>query len=272
MRQRYTHLAEWIAIRLNRASESREDEARSMQRFLVVAAVLTLLAPLGAVAQSAFDSSFDHFTTGFRLDGAHLTVDCETCHVAGVFRGTPMECRGCHMLGGRIQASAKPANHVLSTDVCDDCHRTTSWVPLARMNHDAIYGSCSSCHNNVFSQGKPPNHPVTQSECDACHRTIAWLPAGFDHTGVTGNCVSCHDGADATGKNAGHILTTNVCEDCHTTVAFAPVRRVDHTQVLGACSSCHNNVTATGKPQDHIPSSDSCSDCHTTVAWTPARS
>ncbi len=122
----------------------------------IVAGMLLALGvavvPLETAAQARFNSDFDHFTTGFRLDGAHLRVECESCHVGGVFKGTPTQCSGCHAVGGRVQASAKPVNHPLTTNFCDDCHRTTAWLPLARMNHDSILGNCASCHNNVFTR------------------------------------------------------------------------------------------------------------------------
>ncbi|MGE5757980.1 MAG: hypothetical protein ACM3W8_03845, partial [Sideroxydans sp.] len=35
---------------------------------------------------------FNHFETGFPLTGAHLTTECGSCHVAGVFKGTPRNC------------------------------------------------------------------------------------------------------------------------------------------------------------------------------------
>jgi predicted CXXCH cytochrome family protein len=232
---------------------------------------LMLLVPGLTLAQVRLDSNFDHFTTGFDLDGAHRVVDCESCHVGGVFQGTPTQCGSCHALGGRIRASAKPVNHPLTTDNCADCHRTTAWTPVLRVNHDQIYGTCTSCHNNVFSAGKPPGHVVTQSDCDVCHRTTGWLPVHFSHVEVTQPCVSCHNGADATGKNTTHINTTNYCEACHNTVSFASVARVDHVEVIGTCFSCHNGLTAVGKNPGHIPSGNDCDSCHTTSGWTPAR-
>ena len=88
-----------------------------MRRLLGLAAVLVgCLLSVGGSAQQ--NGAFDHFTTGFRLDGAHRTVDCESCHVAGVFQGTPFECVGCHTEGGRVRASARPAQHPLTTNFC----------------------------------------------------------------------------------------------------------------------------------------------------------
>jgi hypothetical protein len=232
-----------------------------------LAAVLSAW-PLSGIAQSRFNSSFDHFTTGFALEGPHAIAACESCHVDGVFQGTPTDCASCHSQGGRIRATPKPADHVLSSDMCNDCHRDRAWFPLAEMNHDAVYGSCASCHNNVQSAGKPPDHPITQLDCALCHRTTAWVPARFDHTGVIGDCAACHNGVEATGKNASHITTSDFCEDCHTTVTFAPAK-VDHLQVLGTCSSCHNGATAIGKDAGHFQTQLECDTCHSTTAWQP---
>ena len=223
-------------------------------RRLFAAWIVLLLAPGVLFAQARPNSTLDHFTTGFDLDGAHRSVDCETCHVAGVFQGTPTQCGSCHVTGGRIRASAKPANHPFTTEDCADCHRAAAWVP-ARMNHDAVFGTCASCHNNVFSAGKPPGHLLTQADCDACHRTTGWLPV----------LVS-----SATGKSADHILSTNNCDACHSAGNFFVVR-VDHAEVIGTCVSCHNGRTATGKNAAHPITGNACDNCHTTTAWTPAR-
>ena len=239
--------------------------------WLVATALLVaaLLAPVPAPAQPSTGPTFDHFTTGFPLDGAHLTVDCESCHVGGVFQGTPFECSSCHSTGGRVQASAKPVEHVLSTNVCEDCHRTAAWFPLREMNHDAIFGSCSTCHNNVQSVGKPPSHPPTQQQCDSCHATTGWFPAHFDHAGVMGTCTSCHNGTTATGKHATHLATTAECDVCHSTTAFLPAR-FDHDNLTpGTCSSCHDGATATGKAVDHFTTQLQCDLCHSSDLWLP---
>jgi formate-dependent nitrite reductase cytochrome c552 subunit len=98
-------------------------------------------------------SQFDHLTTGFDLTGEHRQVRCETCHVDGVFKGTPTTCVGCHSAGTRVLASAKSANHVLSSNNCAECHSTTAWSPASRFDHTQVTGSCASCHNNVSTIG-----------------------------------------------------------------------------------------------------------------------
>ena len=45
-----------------------------------------------------FDAlTFDHTITDFALDGAHATVKCDACHLAGKkFRQAPLLCSDCH--------------------------------------------------------------------------------------------------------------------------------------------------------------------------------
>ncbi len=241
-----------------------------MKRIGLLALIVMLSLAATALAQSPFGPSFDHFTTGFPLEGAHRNVDCQRCHVGGIFQGTPRECSTCHARAGLVKATPLAPDHVLTTTQCRDCHFETTWSPVRRMDHSQVIGSCGSCHNGRQAGGKPPKHPVSDDRCESCHRPNSWLPAGFDHAGVAGSCSSCHNGQQATGKNQGHISTTNVCEDCHRPVAWSPVLRVDHMQTLGSCFSCHNGTTATGKHPGHLPSDNNCEDCHTTNAWVPA--
>jgi predicted CXXCH cytochrome family protein len=193
--------------------------------------VCATLAIIGLFTTSNVQAqtTFDHFSTGFVLDGAHISVTCEGCHVGGTFTGTIPQCSSCHSQSSIVQASSKPPTHVATNGECSDCHITAGWTAAAFMDHSSITGSCISCHNGVQATGKTPTHISSNDQCDDCHNVTGWLPALFDHAGIVGNCVSCHDGITATGKGPTHIQTTNVCEDCHSTVAYAPAFTVDHT-------------------------------------------
>jgi hypothetical protein len=230
---------------------------------------LVLLAAGPAGAQRSGTAVFDHFTTAFRLDGAHQFATCESCHVDGLFAGAPLQCSGCHAQGARVRATSQPAQHMLTTELCDSCHRTTSWVPVVAVDHVEVFGTCVSCHDGGRALGKPPDHIPASDQCDDCHRTIAFSPATFEHAGITGGCFTCHNGTTALGKPVDHIPATNICEDCHNVVSFSPVARVDHAQVLGVCSGCHNNVIAPGQFPGHIPTTAECDTCHNTTAWKP---
>lgn len=214
----------------------------------------------------AAGSSFDHLSTGFPLTGAHVRQECQTCHINGVFKGTPRECERCHTQGSRIADTFKPANHVPTTLGCAQCHTSTATWLNARFSHTGIApGSCTMCHNGATADGKPANHMITTASCDTCHRTTAWIPASFNHATVTpGTCATCHNGTTATGKPAGHVQTTASCDSCHRTSAWIPAS-FNHTGVTpGTCLTCHS----ADKPAAHIPTTVSCDQCHNTTTWT----
>ena len=241
----------------------RDRPTRELCRLGILALLLLPVVPGQADAQS----TFDHFTTGFRLDGAHRVAECESCHTDGLFAGTPTQCSGCHTQAGRINATSKPAVHVTTTDRCDACHRSNAWVAVSRVDHLEVLGTCISCHNGRKANGKPVNHLPTSDQCDDCHRSTAWVPAAFDHAGIAGACFSCHNGAIAMGKPVNHIPATDLCEDCHNTITWSSVSRIDHLQVLGTCSTCHNGMIATGQHPQHTPTTAECDTCHNTIAW-----
>lgn len=235
---------------------------------LAAALAFTILALSTDVnAQSALRSDFDHDSTSFQLDGAHIVASCGSCHRSGNFAGTLRECEDCHSQGGTATATAKPARHILTSQRCDSCHATRSFIPLQRMDHNEVHGECRSCHDNRIAQGKPVDHIPAGDQCQSCHLTVAFSPVvRFDHSGIATNCVSCHDGTKATGKPVDHLPTTNVCEDCHGTNTWLGVA-FDHLQAIGSCSSCHDGVKARGKHADHIPTDLECDACHNTTAF-----
>src|SRR6266702_4595988 len=148
---------------------------------LVLALLFALaLAPVTFAAQER--SQFDHLTTGFELTGRHRDLPCEECHANALFKGTPRECSACHGIGTTVRATAKSANHILSTESCDSCHATIAWIPAVNFDHAQTHGSCSTCHNNVQAQGKGPQHISTNLECGVCHSTISWSGAVFNRS------------------------------------------------------------------------------------------
>ncbi len=261
-----------------------------------LALLLVLLAlPFAASAQSS-GASFDHVATGYPLTGAHEQVRCETCHIKGIFKGTPRDCATCHVQNNQRGALAKPANHIQTTDSCDQCHTVAAFTG-AIFSHVAVApGSCASCHNGIRAQGKPANHIPTTLSCDQCHGTVAFAPArAFDHSvlnGVLTTCATCHDGTKATGQPAKHIATTDptLCGSCHVASTQSGFKsfaggQMDHTGIVSGCASCHGPSvtggtfagitrivvmppTAPAGPSSHIPTSTTCESCH--LASKPA--
>jgi len=225
---------------------------------------------LGFAQSPVKDLTFNHDGTSFPLDFAHARVSCDSCHISGVFSGTPNQCFTCHTRSSRIQASAPSVKHINTTQECEFCHQASSWESVSKVDHFAVNGSCQSCHNQTVAAGKSPSHIQSSEQCDDCHRSGTWLNAVFDHSDVSQPCSSCHNGVIAKGKSPLHIQSGPVCDDCHNTVSWESVTKFDHSSILGNCQSCHNGVTATGKNPQHIQSSNQCEDCHTTNGWAGA--
>jgi hypothetical protein len=246
---------------------------RVLAGILAVALTVFSLQAAAAEAQMA-GRDFNHLTTGFPLTGGHATTPCETCHLGGVFKGTPKTCDGCHSLGKRVVATPKSTGHIVTDGPCDSCHFNTSTFLGARFNHGtALPGQCKSCHNGRQSTLMPSNHTsVAQmtSSCDQCHRTYAWLPASWNHVGVTpGSCAN--SGCHVSGSNQYYrekhtysygLMRTNNCDDCHNYVSWTP----RHMPPIKPCSGCHDGVNAQGAGSftGHMPITlgSNCTDCH----------
>jgi hypothetical protein len=134
---------------------------------------------------------FDHSKTPFPLTGAHVNVACNSCHIGGVFAGTPTDCYSCHKTD--YQGTTDP-NHTAAgfPTTCQTCHTTTTWLG-ATFNHTWFQiphhtaKLCSDCHTN------PSNYAVFV--CTSCHTKAQTDPK---HQGVQGyvynsaNCYQCH--------------------------------------------------------------------------------
>jgi hypothetical protein len=227
-----------------------------------------------AVMAAPVNDTFDHFTTGFSLTGGHRAVECDACHNAGQFRGTPRECASCHNLLTNTGAVIKDSAHIQANNACDVCHSTLAWDDVRRVNHMAVLGRCVSCHNNITVAGAPASGHVTippGSDCIDCHRTSTWLSTHYNHAAnaVGQACSNCHNGVDATGKSGSHIGTASFeCNDCHSTHNW----RFNHNTITDSnCETCHGDSTniATKKSGSHISTGTLlCGDCHNTRSWT----
>ncbi len=257
----------------------------------VLAVMLTVFS-LQAVAQPQLAGrDFDHMTTGFPLTGGHATAACETCHVAGVFKGTAKTCDGCHALGRRVVATPKSTSHIVTDAPCETCHFNSSTFLGARFNHGtAVPGQCVTCHNGRITTGRPANHNagmMLTSSCDSCHRSYAFLPASWNHSGVaigarTCNQSGCHlsGGGNANRYTAATAVSpvnhssysdTNLqsCDVCH--MSFVTWIAPMHEPITGPCSGCHTGSTAQGKSSGHVSTTSECNQCHTsTTTWLGA--
>lgn len=202
--------------------------------------------------------SFDHAkASGFRLNGAHGALGCDTCHVTNVQDALPRDCAGCH-------AANDPHKNQLGAD-CAGCHGETSWTVEVRFDHDLTvfpligeHGelACAQCHQT------PAFHDAA-ADCQACH-------AKDDvHSGGLGSaCEVCHNPADWGVWRFDHALQTSFsltgahadlnCAACHR----EPATMDGSPAAVAECASCHR----LDDPHAGRFGND-CGRCHTTTSF-----
>ena len=129
--------------------------------------------------------TFDHQAV-FPLDGSHLQVDCQGCHVNQLYQDTPSLCRDCH---------TEPEIHLGFFGLtCEYCHETSSWYPaqLTRHTFPIEHGGrgesdCQTCHISSYAE----------YTCYSCHEhsseEVIKKHREFDMSaGELSNCVACH--------------------------------------------------------------------------------
>ncbi len=202
--------------------------------------------------------SFDHLqASGFRLNGAHGSLACETCHVGNVQEALPRDCAGCH-------GDNDPHRNQLG-DGCAECHGETSWTTQVRFEHDltafpliGLHGelACAECHATAAFHD-------AATECAACHANDD-LHAG----GLGPRCELCHNPADWAAWRFDHALQTSFsltgahadlnCSTCH----GEPAKSATALPAVAECASCHR------RDDPHAGRfGNDCSRCHTTVSF-----
>lgn len=211
-------------------------------------------------------ASFDHERV-FPLRGAHAGTDCGSCHVNGVYQGTPRDCVDCHT---EDRERAVDPDHTAYPNTCNVCHSEISWRPADFDGHDEVWPltgqhaqtDCSACHVDNRYVGTPrecvgchqedlnrvvePDHSSFPRDCAECHSTVAWEPAAFDHD-VFFRIEGAHTRAE--------------CNDCHINEVYAGTPRT--------CIGCHQIDRDQARPT-HVRFSNTCTECHTQSAFTPA--
>jgi len=208
-------------------------------------------------------AAFDH--SQFPLTGSHAAVDCESCHVGGVYEGTPTSCAGCHM--DDYQATTDP-DHAQAgfPTTCETCHTPSTWTngsfdhswwPLTGQHQAADCASCHaggqfqgtptaciSCHQGDYDSTNDPNHAAAgfPTNCQVCHTTNGWGGASFDHDfPLSGphdvDCMQCH-------TNPGNYQAFS-CLDCHahnkTKMDSEHQGENGYSYNSSACYHCHPN-------------------------------
>ena len=140
--------------------------------------------------------SFNHDTTGFKLEGQHQKIACKECHADLIFDHAKKECNSCH------QDYHQPT---VGLD-CERCHTTTTWIIKSRI------------HAGQFEiNGK--------TDCTRCHGTESWKITKFDHntsrfklegSHAFVSCNGCHkEVIDEKGKYVQYKFKNIECINCH---------------------------------------------------------
>ncbi|MBI5646579.1 MAG: hypothetical protein HY962_06575 [Ignavibacteriae bacterium] len=220
-------------------------------------------------------STFDHTSTNFRLEGAHNTVPCQSCHTNGNYTLKYTDCLQCHQ---QDFSGAKQPDHTAGgfPRDCKTCHTNTAWKP-ATFDHAATafpltgrhqtepcqschtngnytlkYTDCFACHTQEFNTALTPNHVSSKfsHDCSICHTTSAWKPSVLDHNKTRFPLSGKHTGV--------------ACERCHVNGNY----QLTYTD----CAQCHNTDFVNAKNPDHTAGKfpNDCTKCHSSNGWKPA--
>jgi len=175
-------------------------------------------------------STFNHSNTSFPLTGAHISVDCISCHSAG-YTGTSTACNSCH--SADYNQATNPNHKTLGlSSTCTDCHTTApGWQPAKFLNHSSYFALTGA-------------HSAIANDCAACHKGV------YPNTPKT--CYGCHAATYNSTKNPSHtaVQFSTDCASCHTVNAWVP-STFNHTQYFPITSGKHTNIA--------------CNTCHTTA-------
>src|ERR1700730_3703422 len=231
---------------------------------------------------------FDHDKTEFRLNGAHLPLTCDSCHVGGRYKMTPKSCIGCHATDDEHRGSRG--------EDCAKCHTTQDWK-TAKYDHlketgYALLGvqadvDCLACHRSGNYKDKIPKdcngcHKADDAhafrfgaKCDDCHDNDQWQPVTYDHAAKTKyalagahakiDCHVCHTASVDSQKLAKDCVGCHRSEDPH------------GGKVQGGCEHWHGEASwradltfdhdLTKFPLLGLHRVVSCAQCHATLAF-----
>ena len=199
----------------------------------------------------------DHSKFTFQLEGKHMTAACESCHINGVFKGTPMDCVSCH--------SKDDAHAGTLGTQCGTCHMPDGWKP-AKVDHSKfafhlegkhMTAACENCHINGVFKGTPMDCASCHSkddahagtlgmQCGTCHVPNGWSLASFDHNKVSFSLTAHQTKPDG---------TAFACKDCHIKGYAAPF---DQT----SCANCHLQINQPFATEHILTFWTDCMACH----------
>lgn len=216
----------------------------------------------------------------FPLEGAHLTLSCESCHlddIGGAFAAIDSDCTSCHVDVFQATVLVNHEELGFSTD-CMECHTVFDWRDVASFDHEAsaagfpLIGAhsaqpCESCHTQPG--GGVPYTPGGADDCVSCH--LPEYERKHANSGFPTDCTVCHTPFDWDAEDFAHadgagfpligVHSFIDCSSCHLPdvgLAFQP-------QDEGDCIACHQ----TNSDDAHAGGTffSDCAACHAETTW-----
>jgi hypothetical protein len=246
---------------------------------------------------------FDHDKSDYPLDGKHVDVACEKCHLSPTLKTStnskgkriPLckpvahkECAACHADPHKGRLSAR----------CSECHVTRGFAVVDKrdFNHaltryplrgEHLAVSCDGCHGKDLARKNPP-----YSSCGSCHGDAHGGEATLG--GQPADCAACHrvEGfAPSTFTVAQHRQTKYPLAGKHTAVRCAACHGATRpglpawsaslsrgsagvmlTGLDPACTSCHVDPHAGRYSRPGGAAGDgTCRACHGSDRFRPSR-
>ena len=252
-----------------------------------------------ALAGVADPEQFDHERVGWRMDGAHLDLDCAECHgnarkpvlAEGErrFLGLAQDCASCHEdpHEGRMKVG------------CTSCHGQATWQGMNAVGHEEhlwLVGGhgdldCRTCHAQdtaraleAMEKDGPSLAPRTCVGCHDSPHAPTFVQANVtSFPGLSDDaCIVCHAAEHESFRDERLVLAPSQhaasgfalaephdevkCEQCHAPEGSFAARHPGRS--ADACSRCHADVHA-GQFREGPFSSGDCLACHERLRWTP---
>lgn len=175
------------------------------------------------------------------LQGKHATATCASCHVGGVYAGTPKQCVACHQT--EYDGTTDP-NHATSGfgTSCETCHDTVDWNN-ANFDHNQVWPlvgahtvpprTCESCHANGYAN--------TPTQCVGCHQSDYNATSDPKHStsGFGTSCETCHDTVRWENGNFNHESKFPIASGKHRNFACGDCHKNQNNYSDFTCTGCH---------------------------------
>lgn len=202
-------------------------------------------------------ASFNHDSSGFKLEGSHEALNCSACHTEKSYRLEKTTCEDCH---------SKDTIHAQRiSQQCQDCHNQKNWLN-ADFNHNQSDFKLKASHSKLSCQQCHVNQSFNQIEtqCISCHLTKDI------HNGRFGQqCSSCHNEKSWKKQNFNHNQDTEFslkgkhkiarCNSCHKL-------KQNPEKLNTSCFSCHQD-----QDKHHKSMGKQCQTCHNTSSWSQTK-